>query len=244
MRSNFSGSRLVRLLNTWAPMDVDASRPDFAARVGQWVGVPDAITLHATHQAVRPSKWPRPQLARPEHALAVAAEFQRVRTALAQAIKTHDGGSGPEDGSAKAANSPTFAPYRRRLQALQHHMDMRIVALRDQIRQVMTTSSPELAQLATLDAALEQILREQQQKLLATLPVFAERRFEHWRKCRPGGPDDPDTTQPAAPPGSAVAGGRAAFDKELQQLLLAELDDRLEPILGLVEACSNMDKMQ
>ena len=211
MRSNFSGSRLVRLLNTWTPLDVDASRPDFAARLGQWVGVPDAITLHATHQAVRPSKWPRPQLARCVHAPALAAEFQRVRTALAQAIKTHDGGGGgPDDGSAKAASGPTFAPYRRRLQALQHHMEMRILALRDQIRQVMTTSSPELAQLATLDAALEQILRERQQKLLATLPVFAERRFEHWRKCRPGGPDDPGTAQPAPPPGSAVAAWRAA----------------------------------
>ena len=107
LRSNFSGSRLVRLLNTWAPMDVDASRPDFAARLGQWVGVPDAITLHATHQAVRPSKWPRPQLARCVHAPALAAEFQRVRTALAQAIKTHDGGGrGPDDGSAKAASGP------------------------------------------------------------------------------------------------------------------------------------------
>ena len=216
LRSNFSSSRLVRLLNAWSPLDTGASRQDFAERLGQWVGVSDAITLHATHQSLTSRARVRPALARPAGTSALEEEFQRVRTALVQAISANPVG-GPV--------GEKFAPHRKRYVDLQRHMEMRIAALRASARQALSTAAPELAPLAALDGVLDQMLVDREQRLMSAVPVLLERRFEHLRRSQP-------TTWPNQ------------LHEEMQQLLLAELDDRLQPVAGLVEAFSNMHKKQ
>ena len=244
MRSNFSSSRLVRLLNTWAPADAEVSRQDFAERLGQWVGVSDAITLHAAQQSMQSTTLEKPRPVSAAGIPPLQEEFQRVRTALVQAIMAGGAGGGSAKGVATTDADARYAPHRKRYLDLQRHMEMRIAALRRQVRQALSTATPELAQLATLDAVLDRMLVDREQKLLSAVPVFLEQRFEHLRKNHPPAPQDP-SAGPQDPAASQAPGGWLdVFGAELQQLLLAELDDRLQPVMGLVEAFSNRDKQK
>ncbi|MBH1988201.1 MAG: DUF3348 family protein, partial [Burkholderiales bacterium] len=47
MSTNFSGSRLVRLLGEATLRDLDAPRQDFAERLSQWLSAVDTVKLHA-----------------------------------------------------------------------------------------------------------------------------------------------------------------------------------------------------
>ena len=64
---------------------------------------------------------------------------------------------------------------------------------------------------------MDQMLGGREQRLLAGLPAFLKARFEHWRQA-----------EPEAWP--------APFEQDLQHALLAELELRLQPLLGMVEA--------
>jgi hypothetical protein len=108
----------------------------------------------------------------------------------------------------------SFAPHRQHCQALQRHMGLKIATLRAQVRQVLTHGAASLRQLAELDAAWEQMLTARETKLLSTVPAWLEKRFEHLRGT----------------------GELARYAPEQQAVLLAELNVRLLPVVGLVEA--------
>ena len=228
----FSSSRLVRLLSDLASVEVEASRQDFSERLGEWLGVFDAITLHAAHQSIHTideKKPSDPLLARP---FALEEEFHRVRTALVKAVTA----SGASPASGKQPKNPVpppeaatetdagYAPYHQRYLDQQRQMALRIDALRAHVRQALTKVSPQLGQLASFDTVMEQMLGGREQKLLASVPVLLERRFEHLRKTHQLGPD--------------AAQQQDVFGKEMQEALLAELEVRLQPVVGLIEAFS------
>jgi hypothetical protein len=234
LRRIFSSSRLVRLLSDLASVEVDASRQDLSERLGEWLGVFDAITLHAAHQSIHTvdeKKPSDPLLARP---FALEEEFHRVRTALVKAI-TASGGASPASGKqvrnpvsqpeAAAETDAGYAPYHQRYLDQQRHMALRIDALRAHVRQAISKVSPQLGQLATFDAVMDKSLGGREQKLLSTVPVLLERRFEHLRKTHQLGLD--------------AAQQQDVFGKEMQEVLLAELEVRLQPVVGLIEAFSN-----
>jgi hypothetical protein len=95
-------------------------------------------------------------------------------------------------------------------------------ALRDHARQVLLRAGPRLRQLATLDAAMEQLLARREQSLLPQVVGLLARRFAELRRGDDGS-----------------GGWRATFEREWRQALLAELDLRLEPVAGLVDAQRN-----
>lgn len=247
LRSNFSSSRLVRLLGDGMPALAELPRQDFAERLGQWLNVADAIALHAAHQSIQamaPARALRARADRTDHASALNAEFQRVRATLAKAIQTPpDTGTAlkrhrhalpasvlPVDAEATpAAPDISFAPFQQRYQEHQRRMEMSVEALRGHVRQTLASATPALAQLAALDAVLDPLLGGREQKMLATVPAFLERRFDQLRQQYPAEPD-----APAAAPGWLVS-----FEPTFQATLLAELDVRLQPVLGMIEALSN-----
>jgi len=247
LRKNFSSSRLVRLLGDSASVDIEAPRQDFAERLSLWLNAFDAIKLHAAQQAIKALAEEKPSNAQSAGISALDDEFQRVRTALVKTITDGlSGARGKRAGNlAQAAalheTDAEYAPYRQRYLDQQRHMELKIGAFREYVRQALSRASPRLRQLATLDAALDQALGGREQKLLSTLPMFLERRFEHLRKTHQSGleaaqqPDDPALWRQ---PG----GWLDVFGKELHEVLLAELDVRLEPVAGLIEAFSNEDK--
>lgn len=246
MPRNFSSARLVRLLSDLASVDVEASRQDFAERLGLWLDVFDGITLHAAHQSIKTVDEEKPSDALLGRTFALEEEFHRVRTALVKAITA----SSASPASGKQVRNPIpqpeaatetdagYAPYHQRYLDQQRHMALRIDALRAHVRQAIAKVSPQLGQLATFDAVMDQMLGGREQKLLSTVPVLLERRFGHLRKTHQLGldlaqqQDDPALWRQ---PG----GWLDVFGKEMQEVLLAELGVRLQPVVGLIEAFSN-----
>ncbi|HZY18809.1 MAG TPA: DUF3348 family protein [Ramlibacter sp.] len=245
MRSSFTSSRLVRLLADWSALPAGeaagscadaAAGMDFAERLSLWLNAFDAIELQAAHQSIRAigAGSARPSPVRPLRPNAVGEDVQRVRGALAHAIAqdplAEHAGPG-EPGS-------THAPYRRRHLELQRQMEQMVGALRDHVRQAIGHASPRLRQLAALDAVLEQVLSRREQLLLPAAAAMTERRFEHLRQAHrraleaSGQPDDPARWR-------APGGWLDTFDQDWRQTLLAELELRLEPVVGLVEALNN-----
>jgi len=126
----FSSSRLVRMLSDLASVDVEASRQDFAERLGLWLDVFDAITLHAAHQSINTVDEAKPSDALLARTFALEEEFHRVRTALVKAITA----SGASPVSGKRVRNPVpqteaatetdagYAPYHQRYLDQQRHM--------------------------------------------------------------------------------------------------------------------------
>lgn len=250
MRRNFSSSGLVRLLGEWGHVDGAASGADFAERLSPWLGPFHATTLHAAHQSIK-TLAAGPQTPQAQHTTAttLADEVQRVHAALVKGFtespvtptygKRADQRWGqPAVVEAVAEAEAEYAPHHRRYLDQQRQMELKIEALRGHVRQVMSRVSTPLKQLAALDATMEHMLVAREQKLLATVPAFLERRFEQLRQAHQqtladaGAEDNPALwRQPN--------GWLAIFGRDLQALLLAELNVRIEPVTGLMEALSN-----
>ena len=125
-------------------------------------------------------------------------------------------------------------------------MESTIETLRTQVRATVAHASTALHQLALLDAAYEQALREREARLLASLLAKMEIRFMHLAGAAPAPAEPEPETSPAptdkraktqAPPKPLPKPDwLLQFEGELQQALLAELDLRLQPVLGLVDA--------
>lgn len=218
MRSPFEHrSSLVRQLAAWQPEPEGAAAPraDVAERLGQWLNVADAIALRALHQTL-----PRVPLRRPDRGETLPtpadlqAELQRVRQALERAITRHDADLCEHE----------FALVHQHVLDLQRHMDMRIDPLRDHVRSTLAKVSVPLAQLAAVDAALQQLLGGREQHLMSTLPGFLKTRFARLRQDRgpAAGPQTPSLS--------------AALNSDLHTLLRAELELRQQPVQALIEA--------
>lgn len=217
-RTGFTGPALIRLLARLADGDVRESRQAFADRLGQWLNWTDAISLSA---ALNGSPAAAPSGAR-VGASAAEAECARARAALVKAI-AEDSTPAPS-----MSTSADFSPYRRRYLARQQAMEAGIGPLRARLRAMLAAGSPAMARLAGVDAVMEQVLVEHERSLLSTVPVLLEKHFERLRRAAQP-QDEPDTeAQPEA--------WLDVFRKNMQDLLLAELDFRLQPIEGLLEA--------
>ncbi len=190
------------------PASADVPRQDMAERLGEWLNVADAIALHSLHQTL-PSVTAR-RAAIKTGAVEARAELERLRATLSQSIATPP--QPPVD-----ASDTEFAPHHQRCLDQQRRMEMGVDALRGHLRQTLAATSPRLAQLAALDATLDQMLGGREQRLLAGLPALLKARFEQLRQAHP------DTWPPL-------------FEQDFQQALLAELDLRLQPVVGMIEA--------
>ena len=137
----------------------------------------------------------------------------------------------------------TFPPHHQRYLDQQRRMALRVDALRVQVRQVLTQASAPLAQLAMLDAVMDRALGGREQKLLASVPGFLEKRFEQLRLQHLSGPpaaNEPDRAAPAAATTPSSSGLPALwlnlFEQDMQAALRAELEVRLQPVLGMLDA--------
>jgi hypothetical protein len=223
LSSTFGSSPLVRLLAQWTPAAEHGAGADLGERLSHWVSAFDAIQLQAANRAIKAMG------AAPSSSGKVAAglpdDFERARLTLVKAIAQDPA----------LPNEFTYAPYKRRHLELQRQMDQMVSALRDHVRQALARATPQLRQLAALDAALEKVIAQREQALLPTAAALLERRFAQLRKQHQkdaeaaGGEDDPATWRQAG-------GWLHAFEKDWRDALLAELELRLEPVAGLIEA--------
>lgn len=248
-RTNLHSSRLIRVLTDLTLVNAIEPGKGFAEDLSLWVDFNHAIALRTLHNASATNAvGPVAAVSRPKTArgAALGDEFTRLRGVWVSAMEARGAASVArthmEQHPNQAGEPPdvamAFAPYRRYYAAQQRDMALNIRALRTQVRAVLAKASPALKTLADLDAAFDGVLRDREAKLLATVPPLLERRFAqllngHQQLLMDAQLDD----NPAAwmKPGAWLA----RFCHELQAVLLAELDVRLQPTLGLIEAFEN-----
>lgn len=232
-RTPFHSSALLRILTELACLETAPGVGAFAEKLGLWVDYTDAITLCAVHSNANP-----PSAGGRAAPAAAVAEFAHARGALERAITT---AALPEPDLAGARVGDAFditvafEPLRRHYVAQQRELDLKVAPLHARVREELARASPKLRQLAALDAALGGILQARESRLLGTLPLLLKRRFGHLLKTHRLQHADATPTEQARAwqgPGAWLA----RFGQELQSVLLAELELRLQPAQGLIEA--------
>ena len=205
---------LARVLLQWGIAPA-AQRP-VAERLGNSLGWADAIGLS---QVLATAPAPTASTAARREALdwsgaALARLQDELAAAFDDALLARESAEPAPPG---VALPDLLAPYRLHHAQQQRSMAARIATLRERLRPRLAEASGPLARLAQLDAVFERALAAQERERLAGLPALLTRRAE---------------THHAADP----RGWRARLWADLQRLLRAELDLRLQPVLGLIEA--------
>lgn len=232
--ASFRSPPLVRVLAALAVAELAPARQSDLDRMCQWLDFTDAIPLFSVLNggvANAPvAEGPLPNCTE------LQAELARLRAALVASIG-RDAVPGPlpsapslqvrgelparEQSPEGAAD---FLAYQGAYFAQQRKMIAAIAPLRARVRAALASTSPALRRLAALDAVLEQALAARQQQLLAKPPLFLAKRFAQLQREQ----KEESAATPAAWLGE--------FSKDMQSVLLAELDLRLQPVEGLLAA--------
>jgi len=148
-----------------------------------------------------------------------AALARQVRADLSQAIRNEPAF---RDVQPDAAG---LSALRGHLRLHQRAMAARIPLLRAQLRQALAAQGPAAAQLASLDAVLEQALAARERQLLDTLPTRLTKALTLALNQAPAQAQTQTQTQ-----------AQTQIQTQTQALLLAELAHRLQPVDGLLQA--------
>lgn len=242
--TSFNRSPLVQLLASLEVSPAANSTQSLAERLSHWVAWTDAISLSAALGNAQPVD----EVTAGNRAFGVSAlaqECRRVRKELIEAI-TNDRmfaarpGSGVDNVPLTVADAKAeFALIRRQYLAHQRTMEDRVGALRVRVRATAATASPALRQLAALDSVLDGALGPHQRRTLTGVAHLLEKRLKApagATRTEPLPQDGAPATDPHAVP--------ADMSKTLQELLLAELEIRLQPIEGMMEALGNKTDRQ
>ena len=216
---------------------------------------------NAPHAKALPAPAPRQSLIAPE---ALDRHFNQIRAQLVESItQGAPAGSGLAriDMPAPVLDEPldiktAFEPYRRFVAAHQRQMESTVRSLRSRLRQQLSQRGSAGQQLAALDAAFENILAEREAVLLAKTSKLLEKRFVQALKLHLQEQAKADqealATEAATPAAEGVHRPTSSLSPQpspnpwlmplrqtLRQALLAELDTRLQPALGLLEAITS-----
>jgi hypothetical protein len=144
-----------------------------------------------------------------------------------------------------------FEPYHRFYAAHQREFESRVRPLQLVVRDAIRGLSPEMMQLVALDEGVGDALSVHTRKYLAVIPQLLAKRFDlllaesqqgDAAAHRDGQEDRAD--EALLKTWTASSGWLGRFYQEMQGLLLAELELRLLPILGLVEAANEQVGMR
>lgn len=251
-RTALSGPALIRLLARLADVDVPESRQSLSDRLSQWLGWTDAIALSSALSGPPPAVAGS---ARPS-GRAEEDECVRVKSLLAKAI-TSDSllaspkrrppgmlpAAAPTHSSVPVDTAADYALFRQRYVAQQQSMETAVGNLRGRLRAMLAARTPAMARLAVVDAVMERALSERERSLLTSVPVLLAGHFERLREAGQKAAavaGNVDHTDPAASAASAASVAPDSwldvFRKDMQSVLLAELEVRLQPAEGLLAA--------
>lgn len=226
--------RLLAALDSPAARQTPAKAcagPDFGPALAGWFDWTDAIALAAAVNG--PAEPARPVGATSAQALRTEErELARLKAGLLKAIVGPPPapvtlpGLRPPPGLPPATD---FAAQRERVLDLQQAMNAGVARLRKRVRATLAATSPALARLAELDAVLEPVVGAREHALLAGVALRLERRFERLRDAAaPAAGEIPLTDRPGE--------WLDTFRDEMRDVLLAELEFRLLPVEGLLDA--------
>lgn len=247
LQHRLNSSSLVVLLQQWTRDDCRRAPPqDVAEQLSQWLSAVDSIKLSRALHALEALPSEGPQQGPVVDAQAMDAFFQSAKAevmgiitaAIATAKPMRGRAEHVSGGHSEPQSSTDFAVPVQRYVGLQKQMDAKLAVLRSHMRQWLSRGSVALRQIAALDAVMEQMLSAREQRLWASLPGHLERRLAHRHQMhqqalQASGQDDEPLRwrQPG--------GWLWLCEQDLQALLLAEMQVRLQPITGLLEAARN-----
>lgn len=236
-RAPVSGPTFIRLLARLTDVEVPQTQPVLSEQLSQWIDWTRAVALSRALDGVPPVA----------EGAAVCddaddEECARARAALLQSItgdpalatsRQREDGTPPDDGS-RAHKPVDFGVYRERHLAFQRAMLSATGRLRGRLRDRLAATSAEMARLAEVDAVMEQTLSPREQRLLAAIPTLLGDHFERLRQAAQATPADESPAQvvPTHLPGAWLD----VFRQDMQNVLLAELDVRFQPVDGLLAA--------
>lgn len=238
-RAPLSGPAFIRLLARLTDAHVAQSNHALADRLSQWIDWTRAVAVSKALDGKLPEIDALPETRRLD-----TEACARVRTGLATssvveldavlARARRDARSAAADVDAAAAPPALdYAPFRQHYLAMQRAMRTATGDLRGRLRDMLALESAPMARLAEVDAVMELTLSPREQTLLNHVPNLLGAHFERLR--------DAAQAQNAAPDGEAAPralsdGWLDVFRKDMQSVLLAELDVRFHPIEGLLAA--------
>ncbi|RDK08139.1 DUF3348 domain-containing protein [Cupriavidus lacunae] len=236
-RTGFSGPTLVRLLARLTDADAPSPASSLSSQLSQWLGWADAIALSSALKANAPAMPPASGAAGGTE----AQECARVRATLAAAIVEDTTLASRRRGPSRPSALPDpvdaqvdYAVYRQRYLTLQQTMETAIGTLRARLRAALSARAPGVAKLAMVDAVMERVLGAREQALLGAVPTMLEPHFQRLRQTEAAALAEAQAAgQPAAVRRGAWLG---VFRKDMQSVLLAELDIRWQPVEGLLAA--------
>jgi hypothetical protein len=224
VHSSYTHSKLVRQLADMSLLD-NGNLPQTAdLRIGKLLDLSDSVRIAA---AQLPDNEPfEPSSVTPE---SVRADFLRVRASLLKAVElSFNPGQRYTriklpvvEGRALAEDPAVLGAYQRFYASHQRDIVYRVQGLRERVSSCVSGASPELKQLARLDATLGSSLSAHASACFAKIPSLLSQRFEALNQPQISMSGEATHTQ---------------FQREIKNLLLAEIDARLLPIQGLVEA--------
>ncbi|CAE6738762.1 DUF3348 domain-containing protein [Paraburkholderia haematera] len=242
-RTAFSGPALIRLLARLTDVDVPESSQSLSDRLSQWLGWTDAIALSSALNNNPPA------VAAGARAFSDTEEREcaRVRTSLANAIvgdsvfaaARRSGPAAQTLAQGASMDAPVdYAVFRQRYLSMQQTMETGIGNLRGRLRALLAARTPAMARLAVVDAVMERALSERERSLLAAVPGLLAGHFERLRQAeqRTLAEASADAMTAAAATPATPGAWLDQFRKDMQSVLLAELDVRLQPVDGLLAA--------
>ncbi|MEP5568475.1 MAG: DUF3348 family protein [Halioglobus sp.] len=230
---SLGSSRLVRFLTDLSVSDTQVSHRQFTERLGQLIDFSDSITLSEAHARTLEDISEEAETFRE----GITSEFLRARSTIVQAaMRSFVPGSGPtrikwpRQQVAPAETAEATAPYLKFYQQQQADIDTKIRGLHLRTREAIAVLSPTLARICAIDAALSDALAVHSRRYLSAIPGLLAQRlsflYEEWELRVKEGAD----------PDMAWEDTRERYRRETQGLLLAEIEARLLPSLGLIEA--------
>ncbi len=235
------GAPLLRFWFEHGLLDTPTSAPDLGAKLAEWVDVRQAIQLH--QQLSEPEQPVRPVSKRAaESELLVQDTLGQLRDAIvfdrfAPGLWRNPM---PNDVSWQPLVwSELWEPYRRYLADHQKQIALMLGRLRLQLRRALSDAGGPCHALAQIDAVFDQTMTPRESLLLARLPF----QYEHRLSERVKRLDLPDQDSPPSLPATSPLTHRTSkpewllsFEHDIRQSLLAELDLRSQPVLGLLDA--------
>ena len=229
-----NGSRLIRLVTDLTTSNRYETHKHFTERLAQLIDLSDSIALASAHHTIETMTF-EPKAVTTE---AVNGDFLETRRVITQSVSNSflpDPGPGRiklPDALTNTGEDAASAcePYLVFYAAHQGQIGLQIQRLQSRTREAATGLAPGLARLCVLDKTLGDPLAVHSRKIYGVIPrrlgIHFQQRFEECRLRTADQADQADCWMEL----------HEQFCTEMRGLLLAEIETRLQPVLGLIEA--------
>ncbi len=211
-------SRLVQLATPVEGKVDNDSLPCLSERLGRLFGLGDTMNL----DSALAFRGGQPGMVQGSVIEQLSRELATTRRALIQRVQRYGDEIEPEVPVA-------HEPYLNAWLTLQRKIAATTRQLRDKVRKTMKEQGQNLARLAELDSVFDHTMAGYTSQCFSQISKVLEQRFQALKTASEQSPES----------GTQAGDWLHRYCEEAQTLLLAELDVRLEPVLGLLEACHN-----